>query len=546
MEELEYAVEEFLAILRSEKRLAEPTLERPSFASGPECYSTLDQVPKELQTRILQLASSLPTADLFSPALDRSIGALVGLAIADGMGHNFEFLPACDQPGGGPGQDGPWVEHIVEKREQKDVDDLKLKWHGIKMHENKLANVFQLKPGQWTDDASMALCLADSLLIRNDYDGAYCRILYYNWWNNGWNNAFKFDDTRSKKSVGLGGNISESLKDLEQYRKQQYQQHDDHANTDHEHENDGLLLLQTIPPRYIPKDPTRQHDAGNGSLMRLAPLSILYAAQPQAAKTVAYESSLSTHPGPLAAEACSFLSSLVGACIHRPENKGTIMTAKEFLFQFVQEYQGKHLTMTRGKQDFAKQELSRLLSSSEAEDSTERCWNWKNNDYPDEEKTSDEQKTDTVSTCCSCWKTSASSLQLQVGLGVEQTLRNRGHTYNGHPVNHRYFGSFSLDALAMAMFCVQTTTCFMDAILRCINFCGDADTTGAITAQIAGAFYGRKNAIPRSLVDHLETWDGGGGFELRAICLAVRGCQKVGNEEPVSPNISNHTPDHPL
>lgn len=33
-----------------------------------------------------------------------------------------------------------------------------------------------LKPGQWTDDTSMALCLADSLALRGKLDGSDVRL----------------------------------------------------------------------------------------------------------------------------------------------------------------------------------------------------------------------------------------------------------------------------------------------------------------------------------------------------------------------------------
>ena len=65
--------------------------------------------------------------------LDRYIGCLVGLAIGDALGTTLEFRPKgtfkpiTDMVGGGP---------------------------------------FDLAPGQWTDDTSMALCLAASLIER--------------------------------------------------------------------------------------------------------------------------------------------------------------------------------------------------------------------------------------------------------------------------------------------------------------------------------------------------------------------------------------------
>jgi ADP-ribosyl-[dinitrogen reductase] hydrolase len=46
-------------------------------------------------------------------------------------------------------------------------------------------NCFKLKPGQWTDDATMGLCLADSLLVRRGYDGSDIRARFWNWWFRG-------------------------------------------------------------------------------------------------------------------------------------------------------------------------------------------------------------------------------------------------------------------------------------------------------------------------------------------------------------------------
>ena len=41
--------------------------------------------------------------------------------------------------------------------------------------------VFRLEPGQWTDDTSMALCLADSLLALNRYDSYDVMERYDRW-----------------------------------------------------------------------------------------------------------------------------------------------------------------------------------------------------------------------------------------------------------------------------------------------------------------------------------------------------------------------------
>ena len=68
---------------------------------------------------------------------DRYRGCLLGLAVGDAVGTTVEFKApgsfpeVTDMVGGGP---------------------------------------FGLEPGQWTDDTSMALCLADSLLESGGFD----------------------------------------------------------------------------------------------------------------------------------------------------------------------------------------------------------------------------------------------------------------------------------------------------------------------------------------------------------------------------------------
>jgi len=69
--------------------------------------------------------------------VDRAVGALLGLACGDAVGTTLEFKPPgtfeaiTDMVGGGP---------------------------------------FRLEPGEWTDDTSMALCLAESILDTGSLD----------------------------------------------------------------------------------------------------------------------------------------------------------------------------------------------------------------------------------------------------------------------------------------------------------------------------------------------------------------------------------------
>ena len=100
------------------------------------------------------------------------------------------------------------------------------------------------------------------------------------------------------------------------------------------------------------------------------------------------------------------------------------------------------------------------------------------------------RQAENVSWCRRNWNWRASA---EDGLQIEQTLRLRGHSYNGHPVSAGYFGSYAVDGLAVALHCVAATHSLDAAVERCLNFRGDADTTGAIVGQIAG---GSQNGFP--------------------------------------------------
>lgn len=86
-------------------------------------------------------------------SLERFRGCLLGLATGDALGTTVEFQrrgsfsPVKDMVGGGP---------------------------------------FNLKPGQWTDDTSMALCLATSQVELGLFDATDQMNRYCNWLDNGY------------------------------------------------------------------------------------------------------------------------------------------------------------------------------------------------------------------------------------------------------------------------------------------------------------------------------------------------------------------------
>jgi len=62
------------------------------------------------------------------------------------------------------------------------------------------------KIGIWTDDCSMALCMADSLIYnQNKFVPQHIRYLFLLWFLHGLNNGGR------KHSIGLGGNIKISM-----------------------------------------------------------------------------------------------------------------------------------------------------------------------------------------------------------------------------------------------------------------------------------------------------------------------------------------------
>ncbi|MCU5771747.1 ADP-ribosylglycohydrolase family protein [Erwiniaceae bacterium BAC15a-03b] len=106
------------------------------------------------------LASTQPVLDN-STLQDRAKGALIGLAVGDAVGTTLEFLPrdqhsVTDMVGGGP---------------------------------------FALKPGEWTDDTTMALCLAETYLHKGRLDLTDFRNRMVNWYRHGVNsvNGICFD-----------------------------------------------------------------------------------------------------------------------------------------------------------------------------------------------------------------------------------------------------------------------------------------------------------------------------------------------------------------
>jgi ADP-ribosyl-[dinitrogen reductase] hydrolase len=187
-------------------------------------------------------------------------GALLGLAIGDAIGTTLEFTrpgsfkPITDMVGGGP---------------------------------------FRLQPGQWTDDTSMALCLASSLVERGAFDPKDQMKRYCRWHEEGYLSC-----TGRCFDIGVTTRAA-----LDRYRS-------------------------TGDPFA---GPTLPNTAGNGCIMRLAPVPMFFASDPEAARHYAAESSRTTHGAAECIDACRlFAGILVRALNGNPKDDVLLGDAGSF------------------------------------------------------------------------------------------------------------------------------------------------------------------------------------------------------------------------
>lgn len=178
--------------------------------------------------------------------LDRMKGSLLGLAVGDAVGTTNEFKvrgtfePITDMVGGGP---------------------------------------FHLNPGEWTDDTSMALCLAQSLIDCKGFDARDQLLKYLNWYHNGYMSSIG-------SCFDIGGQTSAVLQYFDK-------------------------TLDEITAGYASRRSDGSLSSGNGSLMRLAPIPIVYYPNRQLVHKYAVASSLTTHPSHICLDACSTYAQLI-------------------------------------------------------------------------------------------------------------------------------------------------------------------------------------------------------------------------------------------
>jgi ADP-ribosyl-[dinitrogen reductase] hydrolase len=287
-------------------------------------------------------------------SLNRRRGALIGLAVGDALGAAVEFLspgtfePVTDYRGGG---------------------------------------AHQLDPGEWTDDTSMALALADSI-AECGWDLNDQARRYLLWWRTG-----KYGVNGRAFDIGI--TTAAALRRFTAYADAR-QSGDESSNA-----------------------------SGNGSIMRLAPVPIAYMGLfPDRTDELVrrlVESSLPTHASPQCVSACAYMGLVLAGLLHGLARDEVL--APEFV-----------------RTHFRDGSL-----------------------HPEIE---------------------------EVALG---SYRQREPVGAGYVVR-------SLEA---ALWAFHDATDFREAVLRAVNLGHDADTTGAVCGQFAGAYFG-ESGIPQEWRDQLR------------------------------------------
>lgn len=222
-------------------------------------YSILGGMPRRVQeaeAALARLRQSVAKGarDPASQALGRSLGCVLGNIVGDALGAPLEFSSL-----------------------RYGVIELRGLCHE-EVWKTGEYNRFNLKPGQWTDDGAMALCIMDSLLCSNGFDAYDVRQRFHAWNVHGYNNAFGRDPHKqSRHSVGLGGNISQSMGEWVEKG----------------------TAATTAGDRFT---------SGNGSVMRNGPIPVWFRNDVEAGMDAASRQSRTTHGGDEASELCRLLT----------------------------------------------------------------------------------------------------------------------------------------------------------------------------------------------------------------------------------------------
>ncbi|CAF4626267.1 unnamed protein product, partial [Rotaria sp. Silwood2] len=204
--------------------------------------------------------------------LDRIVGSLVGLAVGDALGASVEFRP----------------QQYLATHPLRDMIG---------------GGTWGLQAGQWTDDTSMALCLASSLITQNGFN-PYDQMVRYKWW-------YKYGYLSSTgQCFDIGNATRTSLEEF--YDRQMRLKRDLSCQTELEVDE---LPLDFINHVQFDVNCSAQGIAGNGALMRLAPVPLFFYRKPAVAVEFSGQSARLTHGGDVAFDACRYYGALIAAAV---------------------------------------------------------------------------------------------------------------------------------------------------------------------------------------------------------------------------------------
>ncbi|CAF1096089.1 unnamed protein product [Rotaria sp. Silwood1] len=204
---------------------------------------------------------------------DRLKGSLLGLAVGDALGASVEFRPR---------------QYLVD--------------HPIANMQS--GGTWGLQAGQWTDDTSMALCLASSLISRKEFD-PYDQLVRYKWW-------YKHGYLSSTGRCFDIGNATHKSLDEFCRRQNECQRR---WGTVSEEQMDSFSY-EEMRPSGFDVNCGGSNANGNGALMRLAPVPLFFYREPAKAVEFSGQSARLTHGDPRAIDACRYYGALIVAAIH--------------------------------------------------------------------------------------------------------------------------------------------------------------------------------------------------------------------------------------
>jgi len=180
---------------------------------------------------------------------NKYLGSVVGLAVGDALGMPVEFEP---------------VEPSAPVREMRPA----VRFDSVTGEEIKLP------AGAWTDDTSMALCLADSILISDGFSPEDQLSRYLKWFRSGYLSAID-------KCFGIGPTVRAVLEEFESGNK-----------------DPGDLTATT-----------------NGALMRVSPVGLAYCSDAVQAIELSGESSRTTHKSNESVDSCRYMGALLAGAV---------------------------------------------------------------------------------------------------------------------------------------------------------------------------------------------------------------------------------------